>query len=819
MPGQSDDDVDETLLEQKDLNGRPKLTIERSVFSQKKFDEDFIPGSRPSRTFKQVVGKQLSKFQCNRPCLKEFLYTVFPFIGILKNYKIREDLLGDVVSGLTVGIMHIPQGMAYGMLTTLPPVYGLYTSFFPVLVYFFLGSSKHISIGTFAVACLMVGSSVSKGYHQETESMPPSPDIAPPGNDTINGTVVITSVTDHEAMSDMELQIRLQYAMSVSFMTGLIQFLMGLFRLGFVTVYLSDPLISGFTTGAACHVFTSQIKHVFGVKTARYSGAFKLIYTYRDFFMHIPDTNSITLITSILCIALLYSVGRFINQNPRLKPKMFMPVPIELIVVVLGTLISYLVKLNENHKVVIVDDIPTGIPPPTMPFSKIQYVISDAIALAIVIFAISISMGKLLAKKHDYEVNANQDLIAFGVSTMASSFFSSTAASASLSRSLVQERVGGRTQVAGLVSCVLLLVVLLAIGPYFRTLPNCVLASIIIVALKGMFLQVLDLRKLWSVSLIDFFVWIVAFLATVLLDVDLGLGVAVIFNILSVVCRNQKPNSCLLGQMPGTDIYRDLNNYSEAKEVPGIKIFRFEQSLFFVNTEHFRNSLYKRTINPRELKIVQKKRAAKLEKQKKKKHIIVSGGDNCPDVSISDDFADMELEVTRDETRIEMVEKKCPPDVNFHTIILDCSPWSFVDSMGVKVLIAVIMEYKAIGVHLCLASCKGAIREMFMKTSFYETLDHSNIYVTIHDAVLHSMYEESTELVVPTPRNSSITGTRHSSMTGTDISAHFISHDPSNHSTVVTASDNGYKDMQFADEEPNKQKQSEVKKLLSNSKI
>ncbi|XP_053378187.1 prestin-like isoform X3 [Mercenaria mercenaria] len=744
LSGQAQEEVDK-LLEKSEANSQPKILIERSVFSQKHFDESYEAVSHPSPTLKEVVHKKLSKCVCSGSCLKKFLFGMFPFINIMKDYSVKEDLPSDIVSGLTVGIMHIPQGMAYGMLTTLPPVYGLYMSFFPVLVYFFFGSSKHISMGTFAVACLMIGSAVSKGM--DTVSIPHSTAglVTVAGNQTGNQTNLTASAADDTStMSREEVDLRLQFAMSVTFLVGVIQLLMGVLRLGFITVYLSDPLISGFTTGAACHVFTSQIKHVFGVQTARYSGVFKLVYTYRDFFSNIDTANYVTILLSIVCITILYCTSRFINQNPKLKPRMFMPVPIELIVVVLGTVISYAIKLEENHGVVVVSDIPTGLPEPNLKaLRRIPDVISDAIALAIVIFAISISMGKLLAKKHDYEVDANQELVAYGLSTVVSSFFSSAAPSASLSRSLVQERVGGRTQVAGLVSCCLLLVVLLAIGPYFRTLPNCVMASTVIVALDGLFAQVFTVPDLWYNRRPDFFVWIVAFLATVLLDVDLGLGAAVIFNIVTVVVRSQRPYGCVLGQMPGTDLYRDMHIYQEAKEIPGIRIFRFEHSLFFVNTEHFKTLLFKKTANPRKLKIAQRKRMTEKEKLKDKKQdesIIIDRQDS------TNEAAQVQLQSKSGEVKVMVVadsKPKCPQEVDFHTIILDCSPWSFVDSMGVKVLAAVICEYKSVGINVILANCKGGIRDMFEKTKFYDTVDHSNIYVSVHDAVLHALHIES----------------------------------------------------------------------------
>ncbi|CAG5136585.1 unnamed protein product, partial [Candidula unifasciata] len=337
--------------------------------------------------------------------------------------------------------------------------------------------------------------------------------------------------------------------------------------------------------------------------------------SYRDIFVNLPKTNAITFIASIVCMVILVIVKEFINNNPKIKPKLKMPVPVDLIVVVLGTVISYFVRLEEEYKVRIVGQIPVGIPSPNLAaFACLSEVVTDAIAIAIVAFAISVSMAKIFARKHDYEVDANQELLAFGICNIASSFFSSFVSAVSLSRSLVQENVGGKTQVTGLVSSSVLIVVLLVIGPYFKTLPNCVLASIILVALKGMFMQFSDLRALWSISFIDFAVWLVSFTATCLLDVDLGLLIGVGFALLTVIMRSQRPYSCLLGQVPGTDIYKDMNVYKTAEEIPNIKIFRFDSALFFANAEFFRSSLYKMTVDPKELK----KKQRKLDRKKKK---------------------------------------------------------------------------------------------------------------------------------------------------------------------------------------------------------
>ncbi|XP_069142330.1 prestin-like isoform X1 [Argopecten irradians] len=729
-----DRDLSESLLDVQS-NGSAKFVIDRPVFSQQKFDEGFEPGTRPQSTIRQSLTKAKSKCQCSKNCCLKFLYGIFPFLDVLKEYNIKQDLSGDIVSGLTVGIMHIPQGMAYGMLTGLPPVYGLYASFFPTIVYFFFGTSRHVSMGTFAVASLMIGSALDKHMPAGVSACAPTlePNSGTMLNGTLNNTFVLTNTSlesngTHDwvkgCMTEYDLEmIRLKFAMAITFVSGAIHLVMGLANLGFVTTYLSDPLVSGFTTGAACHVFTSQIKHIFGITTGRYSGAGKLIFTYIDFFKNIPMTNPVTIGVSIVCLVILYCVKEFINNNPKIKPKLKMPVPIELIVVILGTVISLLVKLKEDHEVDIVGDIPTGLPAPKSPdLTLVPDVIGDTFALAIVVFAVSVSMGKILSKNYEYEINANQELIAYAACNIISSFFSAYTSSASLSRSLVQEHVGGKTQIAGIFSCILLLFVLLLLGPYFSTLPKAVLAAIIIVALKGMFKQLLELPNLWRLSKIDFIIWVVTFLATALLDVDLGLMTGVGVAILTIVYRVQRPYSCLLGQIPETDIYRDVSVYKEAVEIPDVKIYRFENALFFVSVDHFRSSLYKFTTNPKQLHKDIKAAKIKLIKERNVEFKVNDG--NLEELSSSH----------KDDPSI--------PRVDFSTVIIDCSNWSFIDSMGIKTMKAVINEFKAVDIKIYLTCCKAGVREMFDKTGFFDVLATENLFVSIHDAVLQARHQK-----------------------------------------------------------------------------
>ncbi|KAL8599589.1 hypothetical protein ACOMHN_065198 [Nucella lapillus] len=722
------------------------VVVERPILTELDFEQGFEKAEKEDRTPLTWLKKKAGKCACSCSCFKSFLLQVFPFVRLLRGYGLKSDLPADIVAGLTVGIMHIPQGMAYGQLSTLPPVYGLYVSFFPVILYFFLGTSKHVSVGTFAVVSLMVGSVVDKGvtasgifFHSWNETVV----------DELSGNLTY-QVKDNGAEV---LEAKLGFAMAVTFAVGCVQLLLGLLRLGFLTVYLSDPLISGFTTGAACHVFTSQIKHIFGVEIGRYYGPFKLIYSYRDFFVNLPTTNAVTLIASLVCIMVLVVIKEYINNNPKIKPRLKMPIPVELCVVVLGTVISHVVKLEEVFNVKIVGDVPVGIPPPkAQQFHNLKDVLSDSIALGIVAFAISVSMAKILAKKHDYDIDSNQELLAYGILNIVSSFFSSFCAAASLSRSLVQDNVGGRTQVAGLVSSALLLVVLLVLGTYFKTLPNCILAAIIVVALKGMFKQFAELKRLWGISTIDFSVWLVSFLATVLLDVDLGLLVGIIFALLTVIIRQQRPRACLLGQVPGTDLYKDVSVIKAAESLDHIRIFRFESALFFANSEYFKTSLYKMTADPAVLK-KRKKRAdkelLKTATSEKPTTTLSTNDDSNPttdSVAVTGDSLTEAVDVSQTTDLLRDVPNEIigeslvvlPTVTDIYFIIIDCTTIGYVDSVGVKVLQQVIMEMRMYSIQVFFAHCKAAVREMFEKTNFYKTSDKQCLFLTVHDAVLYS---------------------------------------------------------------------------------
>lgn len=354
---------------------------------------------------------------------------------------------------------NFPTGMGYALLANVPPILGLYTAFFPVLVYFVFGTSRHNSMGTFAVVSIMVGKAVSQLSHQTTSSFS--------DDHTLNDTVT------------MDLDITATYtptevAATLCFLVGLLQLAMFVLRLGIISTLLSETLVSGFTTGAAIHVLTSQVKDLLGVSLPTIGGNFKLINTYRAVFAELFELNVnwTAIAVSVFTIVVLVLNNDYLK--PALAKRSAIPVPIELIAVVGGTVVSRLLDLSgEAYGVRPIGNIPTGFPALQAPrFELMGSLLVDGLTVTMVSYTVSVSMALIFAQRLNYEIDFNQELLAMGAANTVGSWFTCLPVAASLSRSNIQQGVGGRTQVASLISCGILAVVLLWVGPFFEPLPR-----------------------------------------------------------------------------------------------------------------------------------------------------------------------------------------------------------------------------------------------------------------------------------------------------------------------------------------------------------
>ncbi|XP_055078959.1 solute carrier family 26 member 6-like [Periophthalmus magnuspinnatus] len=734
--------------------------VQREVLNEVRLEE---VAQRDTSTTGPSVGERLKEFsRCSLPKLKKTVQRWVPVLDWLPKYPFRENILGDVASGCSVAIMHLPQGMAYALLASLPPVFGLYTSLYPVLVYFIFGTSRHISIGTFAVISIMVGSVTER--------------LGPDSNFQVNNGTNTTGSVDIDARDAYRVKI----ACSLTLLVGIFQILLGMVKFGFVVNYLSEPLVRGYTTGSACHVFVSQLKYIFGVTSSRYNGPLSLIYTVVDICRRLPQTKIPELVVSLVALAVLIVVKEI---NGCYSKKLPFPIPIELIVVIVATIITHFGGLTTLYHIDVVGEIPSGLNAPQAPdVNLFSQIIGDAFAVAIVGYAINISLGKTFALKHGYKVDSNQELVALGLSNSIGACFQCYSVTSSLSRSLVQESTGGKTQVAGVISSIFVLIIVLKIGSLFEDLPKAVLSTIVFVNLKGMFKQFTDVPQLWRTNQVDLLVWLITFVSTILLNLDMGLAVSIGFSILTVIFRTQLPRYSILGQVPGTDLYLETETYKQAKEIRGIKIFRSSSTIYYTNAEMYLDALQEKCgIEIGKLLTAKKKEEARVkrqqEKQKKKEKKLAKkqkrtnyqstgsftltesqrkeptilnengNGNDYPshmtetkgqiNWAYQHDAATLETDSDTDNSQIED-EAKGNANQKTHSIILDMSTTNFVDTVTIKTLKNIFRDFGEIDIDIYVTGCQACVIEQLEKADFFSnSIPKSRAFVTVHDAVLH----------------------------------------------------------------------------------
>ncbi|CAG9861405.1 unnamed protein product [Phyllotreta striolata] len=656
------------------------LSVERPVYQIEELNRDY-EYQKPYHTLKA---------RCKKACQSikpgTWLRETVPVLKWLPEYNWKKNFSGDIISGVTVAVMHIPQGMAYGLLGNVPPVVGMYMAFFPVLVYFIFGTSKHVSMGTFAVVCLMTGKIVSQYTTVEIMQDGTRRLIEPEGG-IAHGP-------------DIPQYTNVQVALTVCFTVAIIQLCMYVLRLGLVSQLLSETLVSGFTCASAFQVVTSQLKDLLGLDIRKRRGNFAVPKTVFDSIMAIPQANvSAMLVSLITCTAIILN-----NEllKPWLAKKTMIPFPIELVAVVVGTSASYAMDFKNTYNITIVGYIPTGFPKLALPaFELIPDIFMESFTITMVSYTITMSMALIFARKLMYEVDSNQELLALGASNVVGSFFSCMPITASLSRSLIQQTVGGVTQLASIVSCSIMLVVLLWVGPVFQTLPKCVLASIIVIALQGMLKQVTAILKYWRLSRWDAIVWIVTFCSTLFVQISYGLAAGVAISLLSIFIQGCKPYTCLLGIVPNTDLYLDTKRYKGAKEIDGVKIFHYSGGLSFASRSSFKDLLVKKT--EIDAAAVLRRRAKLLEK-----------------------------DIQEDEQFLV----KC--------IILDFSSLTFVDPSGVDTLRGLQADYKQLNILMLISGCSGPVFEVMQKCDEVEKNEQKFlIFPTVHDAVLYAQVNVS----------------------------------------------------------------------------
>lgn len=432
----------------------------------------------------------------------------FPGLSTLRSYD-RRYLSGDLNAGITVGVMLIPQGMAYALIAGLPPIYGLYAALVPLVVYALLGTSAQLAVGPVAMVSLLVATGVGALAEQGTEAY-------------------------------------VTLAIMLALLVGVFQLVLGLARFGFLTAFLSHPVLSGFTSAAAIMIGMSQLKHLSG--------------------------NATTVAIGVAGIVLLVGLKQV---NRRL--------PGALIVVALGTLASWWWSLD----VAIVGAVPAGLPMPTfhMPGSEqITALLPTVLAIGLVGYMESIAVAKSLAAKHGDRIDSSQELVALGASNILGAIFQAFPTTGGFSRSAVNDQAGARTTLASLISAGVVMLTLLFLTPLFTHLPKALLGSIVLVAVYPL-VNWRETITLWRMSKRDFALLVTTFVATLWLGIEEGILVGVVLSVILVVQQASRPHVARLGRLPDSTTYKNLDRWPNATEPDKIAILRVDASLFFGNVE------------------------------------------------------------------------------------------------------------------------------------------------------------------------------------------------------------------------------------------
>ncbi|KAK9067600.1 hypothetical protein SSX86_011711 [Deinandra increscens subsp. villosa] len=505
--------------------------------------ETFFPDD-PLRQFK------------GQPPSRKFVLGVqyfFPIFDWAASYNLSF-LKSDVIAGITIASLAIPQGISYAKLANLPPILGLYSSFIPPLVYAMMGSSKDLAVGTVAVASLLTGSML--------------------------GAVVNANESP---------KLYLQLAFMATFFAGVLQASLGFLRLGFIVDFLSHATIVGFMGGAATVVCLQQLKGILGLE--HFTHGTDVVSVLRSIF---SQTHKWRWESAVLGIGFLFYllVARFVSTK---RPKLFwISAMAPLTSVILGSILVYL-SHAEKHGVQVIGELKKGLNPITimdLAFGSkyLSTAIKTGIVTGVIALAEGIAVGRSFAMFKNYNIDGNKEMIAFGMMNIAGSCTSCYLTTGPFSRSAVNFNAGCKTAVSNIVMAIAVMITLLFLTPLFHYTPLVVLSSIIISAMLGL-INYEEAIHLWSLDKFDFIVCMSAYFGVVFGSVEIGLVVAVALSLLRVLMFVSRPRTSTLGHIPDSSIYRSTDQYQNAKTVPGILILQIDAPIYFANSSYLRERI------------------------------------------------------------------------------------------------------------------------------------------------------------------------------------------------------------------------------------
>ncbi|KAL9351618.1 hypothetical protein Peur_054298 [Populus x canadensis] len=580
-----------------------------------------------------MFGRWTAKIKRTTP--SQWIDTFLPCYRWIRTYKWREYLQPDLMAGLTVGIMLVPQAMSYAKLAGLHPIYGLYTGFVPIFVYAIFGSSRQLAIGPVALVSLLV-SNVLGGM-------------------------------------DLSDELYTELAILLAFMVGIMECIMAFLRLGWLIRFISHSVISGFTTASAIVIALSQAKYFLGYDVVRSSKIVPLIKSI-IYGAHKFSWPPFVMGSCILAILLVMKhLGKSRKQFRFLRPAG------PLTAVVLGTVF---VKIFHPSSISLVGDIPQGLPSFSIPktFEYAKSLIPTAMLITGVAILESVGIAKALAAKNGYELDSSQELFGLGLANILGSFFSAYPSTGSFSRSAVNNDSGAKTGLAGIVAGTIMGCSLLFLTPLFEYIPQCGLAAIVISAVMGL-VDYHEAIFLWHVDKKDFVLWIITSTTTLFLGIEIGVLVGVGVSLAFVIHESANPHIAVLGRLPGTTVYRNIQQYPEAYTYNGIVIVRVDAPIYFANISF-----------------------------------------------IKDRLREYEADVDKSARHGPEVER-------IHFLILEMSPITYIDSSAVQALKDLHQEYKSRDIEICIANPNQDVLLTLTKAGIVELIGKEWYFVRVHDAV------------------------------------------------------------------------------------
>lgn len=481
------------------------------------------------------------------------LLKLLPFLPWMRTYT-KEKGIADFVAGLTVAVVLIPQAMAYAMLAGLPPVYGLYAGLAGAGIAALFGSSTQLSTGPVAIVSFLV----------------------------------LTSLAPFATPESAEY---ITLAIALALVVGVIQFLMGSFRLGFIMNFVSHSVVVGFSSAAAIIIASTQVPSLLGIKVGTHEFVFE---TFIDIFKNIPETSIPTLLVGIFSIAAILIMKRIHKAFPA-----------ALVVVVVSILASIYFHF-EAMGIKVVGAVPSGVPFPSFPdisLSGAMGILGTAVVISIIGFMEAFAIAKALAAKRNERINVDQELMGQGLANIAVSFFKGYPVSGSFSRSAVNSLAGARTGFSSVFVSLFVLLALLFLAPYLYNLPKAVLASVVIIAVAGL----IDIKKffhLWKIDRNDGAIAFTTFATAFIMKPDYAIFIGIVLSLILFLQKSMKPHVAILGRNAAKNAFAELSEDDKAIACPLIVVVRPNQSIYFGNVEYVLDEIGRAIKNNTEAKIL-----------------------------------------------------------------------------------------------------------------------------------------------------------------------------------------------------------------------